>query len=166
MINLLPPELKEVYRYGKHNRALARWIIIIVICWAGAMALTAGGYVYLNRTIASTNQELVANQKQLKQLDQASVQAQVSDISNNLKLAVQVLSKEILFSKLLEQLGAVTPSNVILTNLAITQGQDGVDLTADTTTYAAATAPGEPVRSQKPDIQLSRHRRHQLRWWT
>jgi len=139
MINLLPPETKEMYYYGKRNRVLAHWIIMIVLCLAGGMAITAGGYIYINRTITSTKQDLASSQQQLNSLNQASVQKQVTDISNNIKLSVQVLSKEILFSKLLQQLGAVTPNNVILTNLSITQGQSGVDLTADTTNYAAAT---------------------------
>lgn len=139
MINLLPSELKETYRYGKRNRTLAHWLTITVLCLLGAIALTGGGYLYLNRTITNTTAQLAGSQKQLRTLHETSVQRQVTDISNNLKLATQVLSKEILFSKLLKQLGAVTPSNAILTNLAITQTQGGVELTAETTNYAAAT---------------------------
>jgi len=139
MINLLPPELKETYRYGKRNRALAHWIAIVVLCVFGGIALTGGGYWYLNRSIASTTQQISVSQKQLQALDEGSVQKQVTDISNNLKLAVQVLSKEILFSELLKQLGAVVPSNAILTELSITQAQGGIELTADTTNYAAAS---------------------------
>lgn len=139
MINLLPPELKETYRYGRRNRVLAHWITIILFCWLGGITLTTGGYLYLNRTIANTNQQLSDGQKQLSSLHEATVQKQVTTISNNLKLATQVLSKEVLFSKLLKQLGAVTPSNAVLTNLAITQAQGGVEITAETTNYAAAT---------------------------
>ncbi len=139
MINLLPPEIKETYRYGRRNRAIARWIITIVLCIVGASALTAGGYVYLNNSIDTTKQQVGDSQKQLQALDQAGVQKQVTTISNNLKLATQVLSKEILFSKLLKQLAAVTPDNAILTGLSITQTQGGVELTAQTTDYTAAT---------------------------
>jgi hypothetical protein len=139
MINLLPPELKETYRYGKRNRVLAHWVIVIVLCWAGGIALTMGGYLYLNRTIANTSQQINDSKKQLQALNVVSVQNQVKDISNNLKLATQVLSKEVLFSELLKQMGAVTPSNAVLTNLAITQAQGGIDITAETTNYAAAT---------------------------
>jgi len=68
-----------------------------------------------------------------------AVQKQVTDISNNLKLAVQVLSQEILFSKLLKQLASVTPRNATLTNLSISDTQKGVDITAQTANYDAAT---------------------------
>jgi Tfp pilus assembly protein PilN len=139
VINLMPPELKETYRYGRRNRALAHWLTIMVFCLIGAMLLTGGGYLYLNRSINNTNQQLAESQQQLSQQHEASVQKQVTDITKNLKLATQVLSKEILFSKLLKQLGAVTPNNAVLTNLSITQAQEGVDITAETTNYAAAT---------------------------
>ena len=139
MINLLPPELKETYTYGRCNRALARWISTMAVCLVGAALLTAGGYLYLNQSINSTDQQIADVNKQLQSENQTKVQAQVTDISNNLKLAVQVLSKEILFSKLLKQLAAVTPNGAVLTNLSITQAQGGLDVTAETTNYTTAT---------------------------
>jgi Tfp pilus assembly protein PilN len=63
----------------------------------------------------------------------------VTGISNNLKLADQVLSKEILFSKLLRQLATVTPSGALLTNISISQTTGGLEIQAITTDYTAAT---------------------------
>jgi hypothetical protein len=105
----------------------------------GGLILADGGYLYLSRSITQTNQQITDNNKQLHAENQASVQKQVTTISNNFKLAVQVLSKEILFSDLIKQVGAVTPSNTILTNLTITQAQGGLDIIANTTNYNAAT---------------------------
>jgi Tfp pilus assembly protein PilN len=139
MINLLPPELKETYRYGRRNRILSHWLVVAVLCLVGAVGLTAGGYLYLNHSIDNTNQQVAAGQRQLQQLNQAGVEKQVGDISDNLKLAEQVLSKEVLFSELLKRLSAVIPSNTILTGLSISQSQSSVDISADTTDYNAAT---------------------------
>lgn len=139
MINLLPPELKETYRYGRRNRIFAHWLTIAAVCLVGAVALSTGGYLYMNHNINNTNQQVAAGQKQLQLLDQASVQKQVGDISNNLKLAGQVLSKEVLFSQLLKRLSTVIPSNTVLTGLAISQSQTSVDISAETTDYNAAT---------------------------
>jgi Tfp pilus assembly protein PilN len=139
MINLLPPELKETYRYGRRNRSLLHWLSTMVLCLAGAILLAAGGYLYLNMSIHNTQQQIADTQRQLQTADQAKIQRQVTDISNNLKLAVQVLSKEVLFSKLLKQLASVTPNGAILTGLSITQAQTGIDVTAKTTDYKSAT---------------------------
>jgi Tfp pilus assembly protein PilN len=139
MINLLPPELKDTYRYGRRNRSLVHWITAIVLCVAGGGLLTAGGYLYMNHTINNTTQQIADTNKQLQSENQAMVQKRVQSISDNLKLAEQVLSKEILFSRLLKQLAAVTPSNVLLTGISISQTQGGLELTAVTTSYSAAT---------------------------
>jgi len=139
MINLLPPETKAAYRYARRNYVLLRWCTACLITLIGGALLAGGGYLYLNRSINSTTQQIADTNKQLQTQHLASVQKQVGTISNNLKLVAQVLSQEILFSKLLKQLASVTPNNAILTNLAITQTQGGIDITAQTTNYNAAT---------------------------
>jgi len=139
MINLLPPETKENYRYARRNRILVRWVITASMCLLIAALLVAGGYIYLNQSIKSTTKQIAATNQQLESENLTKVQSQVANISNNLKLVVQVLSKEILFSQLLQRLGSVTPDNAVLTNLNITQAQGGVEITAQTTNYNAAT---------------------------
>jgi Tfp pilus assembly protein PilN len=139
MINLLPPETKNTYRYARYNRTLLRWIMACAFSLAGGLLLAGGGYLYLNRAITDTNKQISTISGQLQAQNLPGVQKQVRSISNNLKLVVQVLSQEVLFSKLLKQLGSVTPSNTILTNLAITQTEGAVDITAQTTNYDAAT---------------------------
>lgn len=139
MINLLPPETKDAYRYARRNRTLMHWAVACLLSLAGGILLAGGGYLYLNQSITETNQRIDSTNKQLAAENLASVQRQVTTISNNLKLTVQVLSQEILFSKLLKQLASVTPNNAVLTNLAIAQAQTGVDITAQTTDYNAAT---------------------------
>ena len=66
-------------------------------------------------------------------------QARVSEISANLKLVIQVLSREILFSKVLKQVGAVIPAGAVLTDLNITKVEGGIDLTFEATDYQTGT---------------------------
>ena len=139
MINLLPPETKQAYRYARRNHTLMHWIVASAFSLAGGALLAGGGFLYLNQSISDVNKRIDSTNQQLTAQNLAGVQKQVTTISNNLKLTVQVLSQEVLFSKLLKQLASVTPNNTILTNLAISQTQTGVDITAQTTDYAAAT---------------------------
>lgn len=67
-----------------------------------------------------------------------ALKKEVTSVSNNLKLMVTVLSKEILFSKLLAQLGTITPQNVVLTDLSISQTESAIDITAQAANYNAA----------------------------
>lgn len=139
MINLLPPELKQSYHYGRYNYQLGRWALGFVLAIAGVAVITFGGIFFMNNSIDSFNKQIANSNGQLAAEGFSSTQKQVQDISNNLKLMVQVLSKEVLFSKLLAQLGAVTPQNAILTNLAISQTAGAIDITAQTSDYNAAT---------------------------
>jgi Tfp pilus assembly protein PilN len=139
VINLLPPDVKEEYRYARRNRFLVRWVTAASLCLLGGVLLLGGGFLYMHQAINTTTKQIALSNQQLESQHLTKVQAEVGSISNNLKLVVQVLSKEILFSQLLQRLGTVTPGNAILTNLNITQAQGGVEIVAQTTNYDAAT---------------------------
>lgn len=139
MINLLPPELKESYRYAYRNVRLMRWVVAGVVSLVGLAALGTGGLIYIQQTTQSYSGQIATAEANLQEQKLASTQTQVKDISNSLKLSVQVLSKEILFSDLLTQLASITPSNAVLTDLTISQSEQAVDISALTTDYNAAT---------------------------
>jgi Tfp pilus assembly protein PilN len=139
MINFLPPDLKDSYRYAHRNLNLLRWVILFSVGFVGLAIISGAGMMYLQR---QTNAYALQNNitgATLKKQDQDKVQKEISEISGNLKLVVQVLSREILFSKLLTRLGAVTPSNAILTGISISQTTGGIDIAAKTADYHAAT---------------------------
>lgn len=139
MINLLPPTLKENYRYAKYNRRLLAWVGALIGGLCGVAFITALGLFAINNSINSYNSRITTAQHQLSKDNSSTTEQQVADISSNLNLMVRVLSKEVLFSKLLAQLGSITPPNVILTNLSITQDQSAIEITAQTANYNAAT---------------------------
>lgn len=162
MINLLPPDLKESYRYAHRNTRLVRWVIAFGFGFLGLVAISTAGLIYMQQSSQMYVKQIADTQASLQQQKLTSTQQEVQSISNNLKLAVQVLSKEVLFSKLFEQLAVVTPSNAVLTNLTISQVQGGVDITAATTDYTAATqlqvnlaAPGNKIFSKADIVSIS-----------
>ena len=162
MINLLPPDLKQEYRYARRNRRLINWVFAFLLAIFGTAILTGSGWVIMRNSIDSYKLHIASTQAQLTSQDITGTQKQVADISNNLKLMVAVLSKEIVFSKLLARLGQVTPSNVILTNLSIAQTESAIEITAQTTNYNAATqlqvnlaSPANQIFSKADIINIS-----------
>lgn len=139
MINLLPPETKTEYRFARRNTRLAHWVVTMAFAFVGLVGISAGGVWYLHKTSDEAQVLASAAEESLKQQNQAQVQKQVKDISDSIKLAVQVLGKEVLFSKLLKQIAVVTPTKAKLANLTISQTQGAVDISANTTDYDAAT---------------------------
>lgn len=139
MINLLPPEAKDHYRYAIRNTRLRRWAFGVSLALLGLLIIGGAGYVYMMQIASSYDKQIKTSTAALEAQNLAKTQGQVKNISSDLKLAVQVLSKEVLFSQLLQQLGTVTPANAVLSNLTINQADSAIDITAKATDYNAAT---------------------------
>lgn len=139
MINLLPPTIKEDMFYGRRNTIIRKWIIACIIALAGTGVIVGAGYLYLEQTIRSETSTADQARTQLESQKVNETQARLNEISGNTKLITQVLSREVLFSKLLRQLGAALPANTILTGLQIDQIQGGLTLQAVARDTEAAT---------------------------
>ena len=130
MINLLPADYKENIACARRNRTLLNWTTALILSLALIGAIIAGGYFFMSHSIKQqSNQSAVARQ-QLKddQLDQTK--AKIDEISSNTKLVLQVLSREVLFSKLLKQLGASLPPGTTLQSINIDKVEGGITLKA------------------------------------
>lgn len=139
MINLLPPEIKESYHYARRNTRLIRWVFAFSFAIAGLAVVSVGGIFYLNQTAESVQKQVVSLEDTLKRQNQTGIEKEVKDISNDLKLTLQVLSKQVLYSQLLKQLATIIPSNAALSNLNLSKVQGALDITASTANYNAAT---------------------------
>src|SRR3989344_1012864 len=139
MINLLPPEAKQSIAYARQNTKLLKWCVAIVLVTAGTGLVVAFGMLYMNRSINSYSAQVQKTQDELKAQHLEQTQKQVDDITGSLKLVVQVLSREVLFSKLFQQIGTAIPAKASLTDLKIGKVEGGIDLTAIAADYDTAT---------------------------
>lgn len=141
MINLLPPETKQAYRYAMRNVSLTRWAIASFIGLIGVGLIATYGWLSLHQSTRDYDKQVASATTTLQKERLTQTEAQVEDISNSFKLVVKVLGQEVLFSKLLSQMAAVLPSGANLAGLNITgvQSGGGVDITAAATDYRTAT---------------------------
>lgn len=140
MINLLPSDLKTSLAFAHHNTKLVKVIIGLAIGIAGLMIVVAGSWLYLQQETNLYKDSVNKAEKSLEEQHEKETLARVQDISNSLKLSVNVLSQEILFSKLLKQVGAVMPPNTVLQDLKLSSELDGaIDLQAGARDYNSAT---------------------------
>ncbi len=139
MINLLPNEVKQRITYARRNTKLLRWTGLLIGVMVGMALIVAGGQIYMSGSIRdySRNVEEARNELKLQKLEET--QAKLEGISSSLKLVVQVLSRQILFSKLIQQIGAAMPPNTRLTGLQIEKVQGSLLLSAQATDIQAAT---------------------------
>ncbi|HVS58661.1 MAG TPA: hypothetical protein VHD60_02900 [Candidatus Saccharimonadales bacterium] len=139
MINLLPPDIKEGYEYAQRNLKLVRWIVAFVFGLVGLGLIGGFGWLYMRSSIDDYSSQVSVAQSQLAAQKVTETDQQVKDITSSFKLVVQVLSKEVLFSKLLKQIATIMPPGANLTDLTISSTQGALDVTADATDYSTAT---------------------------
>ena len=152
MINLLPEEVKQNIIYARRNTKLRRWIIVFIFSIIGVGVITVFGLFYIHQNIASYTTQNDKTRQELTAEHLEDTQKQVQNISNNLKLVVQVLSREVLFSSLIKQIAVAIPPNAVLTNLDISKTQGGLDLTASAIDYN--TASQVQVNLQDPNNKI------------
>lgn len=139
MINLLPSKDKQAISYARRNTKLAKLCLLLLCITLGVLAIGFAGLFYMNQSISNLNQQAARTTETLKSKKIDEVEQQVNDISNNLKLTSQVLSKQVFFSKLFKQIGAAMPANTILSDLKIAKTEGAIDITAAASSYEAAT---------------------------
>lgn len=139
MINLTPYDHKEELRYARRNSVMMTWFIGVLTILALVGITQLIGYSYLK---SETKRYLAINsslEQELKNNDLEGTLQTVENISSNLKLIIQVLSKQVLFSELIKQVGSVMPENVVLSNVEISKIEGGIDLMTEAKDQTAAT---------------------------
>lgn len=139
MINLLPDEHKQDTIYARRNTSLLKWAFVLAISLVGIGLFTLGGQAYMQKSKSAYTKSIEETREDLKVQKLEETQKRLENISSNIKLVIQVLSREILFSKLIKQLGSVMPNGVILSKLDIGKVQGGLDLFAKATSFETAT---------------------------
>jgi len=139
MINLLPPELAGKIRFGRRNTRLRRWIFGAVAATVGLLVILAGGWLYLDNEASNLNMNIAAIENQLTSQNLTQVQKDASEISGSIKIIEQVLSREVRFSELIQEVGQILPPGTILAGLTLSSKVDGgLDLSANTVDHESA----------------------------
>lgn len=139
MINLLPKEHRESILYARRNAKLLRWCITMIVVIMIMIALWGVGYFYIVSTTKQYEKTIAQKRSDLQAQNLEETEKRIQDFSNNLKLILQVLEKEVLFSKLLRQVGSVMPSGSILSNIELSEIKGGINLSVQAKNYDTAT---------------------------
>lgn len=139
MINLLPPDTKQSIHYAKQNTVLLRWVIGIVVAIIGVFCIEFFGQMYITNATNRLQDDIAQTEEGLARQDLQETQQRVQEMSDSLNLVVQVLSRQVLFSDLIRQVGSAIPEGAVLTGLTINETEGGIDLVAATTDQSTAT---------------------------
>lgn len=149
MINLLPPEVRSSIAYARKNTKLRSSAIGMVIVLVFMVITLAGGLVLLKQTSRSLAKQIEVSKEQLQVQNQEAIEKDVENLSSTFKLVVEVLSKQVMFSSLIKQVGSAMPPGTVLTSLSINQVSGGLDLQAKAEDFQAATQVQVNLRDPK-----------------
>jgi type II secretory pathway pseudopilin PulG len=139
MINLIPVDYRRDISYARKNAGLVQWLTGSIFGLIGLIIVIVAGMIFLQGSVNTYSKQRQDTENNLKAQNIEETQKQVAELSNDLKLVVDVLSKEILFSKLVPLIGSAIPRGAVLTDLGIADVKGGLILTAIATDYNTAT---------------------------
>jgi len=140
MINLMPKDAKSTILYARRNLRLMHWTFgSIAIIAAMAATVVLGGF-YIENVKGNLNSTISDTKKTIETQKLNEVKKEAENLSDGVKLIVKVLSKEVRFSKLLQELGGLMPNGATLGSLELSNQVNGaLDLTANAVNYESAT---------------------------
>lgn len=136
----MPPNAKSDIVYSRRNLRLLHWTLgsILITVAMGATVVLGGFYIDNAKSSLTNSIEQTKDTISTQKLDK--VQTQAEELSGGVKLIVQVLSKEVRFSKLLQQIGTLMPAGATLGNIQLSNKINGaIDLTANAVDSETAT---------------------------
>jgi len=139
MINLLPPDQKQALQYARRNALLSKWLVGLLATLMLVIVTVLSGSIYLKAESKRYAHITETTRQELKDQHLEETQGKIENISGKLKLIAQVLSRQVIFSGLIKQIGAVMPENAVLSDVEISKVDGGIDLTANTKDYTTAT---------------------------
>lgn len=138
MINLLPDGVKQDMVYGRRNLRLMHatlWLVVVIL---GLVIVVIFGQWYLTNAQKTYAKNTSAVDARIQNQNLESTQKDIQTLSGNFKTVVQILGKQVLFSKLFEKIGSTIPSGSILTGLTLTDNNSALDLTIAATSRDSA----------------------------
>jgi len=139
MINLLPTDYAGGIRYGRRNAYVRRWLIGMGLATAGLVVIFTLGWLYLDNQAKSLSRDVASKKQELVTQNLSRIAKDADAITSDIKLIDQVLSREVRFSDLIQEIGQVMPPGTILSGLTLKNKIDGaLDLSANTRDQASA----------------------------
>lgn len=140
MINLLPQDRRDSIDYARKNVLLLRWIMIILIAILLLIVIAGGSLFYLKQDVKAREESIAKNKQSLSDQKEEETLKRVSEISGRLSLVVDVLSREVVFSKLIPHIGSLIPDGAALNGLSLSRDTEGaLDLSISALDYNTAS---------------------------
>jgi hypothetical protein len=139
MINLLPDQIKEEIVYAKRNCVVVKWICSVLLIIVILVGMTIFGQIFINKNASSIQSVTELTNQRIEDQNLESTQQDIEALSTNFKTVTQLLSQQLLFSKLFTKIGSIMPADAILSGITLIADESSIDLNIAATNKEAAT---------------------------
>ena len=140
MINLIPTDKKTSIAYARRNTIMLRWLSMVSLAVLGLAIIFGGSMFYLKQENKAYAQSIASTKKSLESQKEKETLDRVAEISGRLSLVVDVISREVIFSKLIPHIGALMPDGTVLQGLSLSRDTEGgLDLSIGARDYISAS---------------------------
>jgi Tfp pilus assembly protein PilN len=115
MINLLPPQKLANIRIARSNTVLRRYIELTLLSLAVILTALVVANYFMNVQQANVQRIIDEDQKTIAELE--PVQKEAKQFSATVNTIAGLLTRDVRFSTLLEQIGGVMPNGAVLTGI-------------------------------------------------
>lgn len=127
MINLMPDDLKQDIRYARMNVSMIQYVILVAIISVALTIFMFAGILLVQADENLLRQAIADKETQLAELKTPENDAK--ELASRISLISSLLNQEVEFSKLIQDIGSVIPSNSRLNSLSLTGDDGSVSLT-------------------------------------
>ena len=97
------------------------------------------GQFYIKQNVQNQQNVAKTTQDRLASQNFETTKKDLTALSNNVKTIVQILSKQLLFSKMLTTIGGILPAGTALSDMTLATSDSAIDLSIAATDRATAT---------------------------
>lgn len=122
MINLMPPNLKKDILYARRNVTLVQYCVLVAITAVALTGVMVYGIMLINSDQNALEESISSKKSTLELLKKDETEA--NNLSKTIDTINALLNREVSFSKLLQDIGAVMPEGTKLTGLSLASSKD------------------------------------------
>ncbi len=129
MINLLPDDYKSEVRAARTNVLLIRYISILIVAIAVLSGIVVTAYIVLDARKVATQSLLDASNERAAKY--SSIRAEADELRSSLSNAKLILDQKVSYSKLIYEIAASMPNDIVLSTLELDSESIGSSMTID-----------------------------------
>lgn len=154
MINLLPYDYKEDLAYARKNYLLLKWLTALFLAVIFVLAISFSGAFVINSERAKAEVSAKAEADAIASSTDKAEFDKYKKFKSNYDTVVKLLSKQLRYSKIIQDIGLILPDGTNIDGIKLTPGTTSLTLSVNGTSQEAIKKAFENISDSKSQKKL------------